>query len=323
MQVRALDRVLRASHHPRAALGAPGHLARLLRLLPPPGRAAPLRHRRADDLVGGRGALRRPEGRRNPPLIMGAYVLRRLLLIVPTLFGILLVNFVLVQFMPGGPVEQVLAELQQEGNALDRISGGGGGGGGGARARRRLPGRPGPAAGVHRRAGAAVRLRQAALAALPADAAQLPDLRFRRELLPLGQRRRPGAREDAGLDQPRPLVDAARLPDLDPARHPQGDEGRQPLRHRDQRRHHRRLRHPLLPLRGDAPRPLRRRLLLEALPAARPHLRQLGGALAHRQGARLLLAHHPAGDRLDHRRLRHHDAADQELASSTRSRSST
>ncbi|HRO11081.1 microcin C ABC transporter permease YejB [Amaricoccus sp.] len=61
---------------------------------------------------------------------MGAYILRRLLLIVPTLFGILLVNFVLVQFMPGGPVEQVLAELQQEGNALDRISGGGGGGGG-------------------------------------------------------------------------------------------------------------------------------------------------------------------------------------------------
>jgi microcin C transport system permease protein len=59
---------------------------------------------------------------------MGAYVLRRLLLIVPTLFGILLVNFVLVQFMPGGPVEQVLAQLQQEGDALDRISGGGGGG---------------------------------------------------------------------------------------------------------------------------------------------------------------------------------------------------
>jgi microcin C transport system permease protein len=56
---------------------------------------------------------------------MGAYILRRLALIVPTLFGILLVNFVLVQFMPGGPVEQVLAELQQEGNALDRISGGG------------------------------------------------------------------------------------------------------------------------------------------------------------------------------------------------------
>lgn len=61
---------------------------------------------------------------------MGAYILRRLLLIVPTLFGILLVNFLLVQFMPGGPVEQVLAELQQDAGALDRISGGGGGGGG-------------------------------------------------------------------------------------------------------------------------------------------------------------------------------------------------
>ncbi len=60
---------------------------------------------------------------------MGAYILRRLLLIVPTLFGILLVNFVLVQFMPGGPVEQVLAELQQDTGALDRIAGGGGGGG--------------------------------------------------------------------------------------------------------------------------------------------------------------------------------------------------
>ena len=60
---------------------------------------------------------------------MGAYILRRLLLIVPTLFGILLINFLLVQFMPGGPVEQVLAKLQQDAGALDRISGGGGGGG--------------------------------------------------------------------------------------------------------------------------------------------------------------------------------------------------
>ncbi len=58
---------------------------------------------------------------------MGAYILRRLLLIIPTLFGILLVNFVLVQFMPGGPVEQVLAQLQQETGTLDRITGGGGG----------------------------------------------------------------------------------------------------------------------------------------------------------------------------------------------------
>jgi microcin C transport system permease protein len=57
---------------------------------------------------------------------MGAYILRRLLLIVPTLFGILLVNFVLVQFMPGGPIEQVIAELESQTSATDRISGGGG-----------------------------------------------------------------------------------------------------------------------------------------------------------------------------------------------------
>jgi microcin C transport system permease protein len=58
---------------------------------------------------------------------MGAYVLRRLILMVPTLFGILLVNFVLTQFMPGGPIEQIIAELQSDVGALDRISGGGGG----------------------------------------------------------------------------------------------------------------------------------------------------------------------------------------------------
>ena len=55
---------------------------------------------------------------------MGAYILRRLLLIVPTLFGILLVNFILVQFMPGGPIEQVIAELESQTSATDRIAGG-------------------------------------------------------------------------------------------------------------------------------------------------------------------------------------------------------
>ena len=35
---------------------------------------------------------------------MGAYIIRRLLLIFPTLLGILIINFTLVQFVPGGPV---------------------------------------------------------------------------------------------------------------------------------------------------------------------------------------------------------------------------
>ena len=58
---------------------------------------------------------------------MFTYILRRLALIVPTLFGILLLNFVIIQFAPGGPVEQVLAELQgQAAGATARVSGGGG-----------------------------------------------------------------------------------------------------------------------------------------------------------------------------------------------------
>jgi len=57
---------------------------------------------------------------------MFAYILRRLALIVPTLFGIMVVNFVIVQFAPGGPVEQAIAEIQGTAVASTaRISGGG------------------------------------------------------------------------------------------------------------------------------------------------------------------------------------------------------
>lgn len=44
---------------------------------------------------------------------------------IPTLIGIMAVNFVLIQFVPGGPVEQVIAQLEDAGSATDRISGGG------------------------------------------------------------------------------------------------------------------------------------------------------------------------------------------------------
>lgn len=57
---------------------------------------------------------------------MGAYILRRTLLIIPTLIGIMVLNFALVQFLPGGPVEQVIAQLENSGNPLDRIGGDGG-----------------------------------------------------------------------------------------------------------------------------------------------------------------------------------------------------
>ena len=42
---------------------------------------------------------------------MLAYIFRRLLLIIPTLFGILLINFIIIQAAPGGPVEQMIAKL--------------------------------------------------------------------------------------------------------------------------------------------------------------------------------------------------------------------
>jgi microcin C transport system permease protein len=43
---------------------------------------------------------------------MWSYVLKRLLLMIPTLFGILLITFVIIQFVPGGPVEQMVAQFQ-------------------------------------------------------------------------------------------------------------------------------------------------------------------------------------------------------------------
>ena len=56
---------------------------------------------------------------------MGAYILRRLLLVIPTLLGIMIINFSLVQFVPGGPIEQILAEIQGEGDAFAGFAGGG------------------------------------------------------------------------------------------------------------------------------------------------------------------------------------------------------
>ena len=58
---------------------------------------------------------------------MLAYIIRRLALIIPTLFGIMLLNFAIIQFAPGGPVEQMIAQMQGEGvEATARFTGGGG-----------------------------------------------------------------------------------------------------------------------------------------------------------------------------------------------------
>ena len=58
---------------------------------------------------------------------MLAYTLRRLALMVPTLLGILLLSFVIIQFAPGGPVERIIAQLQgQDASGANRVGGGGG-----------------------------------------------------------------------------------------------------------------------------------------------------------------------------------------------------
>lgn len=55
---------------------------------------------------------------------MGAYIVRRLLLIIPTLLGIMIINFALTQFVPGGPIEQIIAQIEGEGDVFRNITGG-------------------------------------------------------------------------------------------------------------------------------------------------------------------------------------------------------
>ena len=58
---------------------------------------------------------------------MGAYIARRILLMIPTILGIMLISFAIVQFAPGGPVERIIAQLQGfDVGAAGRFSGGGG-----------------------------------------------------------------------------------------------------------------------------------------------------------------------------------------------------
>jgi len=59
---------------------------------------------------------------------LGAYILRRLALVIPTLFGVMLINFALTQFVPGGPIDQIQARFEGEGDAIQNLSGSEGGG---------------------------------------------------------------------------------------------------------------------------------------------------------------------------------------------------
>ena len=183
---------------------------------------------------------------------MIAYIIRRLLLMIPTLFGIMLVSFVVVQFAPGGPVERVIAQLSgADTGATSRISGAG----------RRLR----PARATARRATGVEAIDSKYRGAQGLDPEFIKSLEkqfgfdkpaHERFLLMLWNylrfdfgksyfrditRAAADQGEAAGLDLARHLDDAADLPDLDSARHPQGGARRLALRRLDLRRHHRRL----------------------------------------------------------------------------------
>ena len=58
---------------------------------------------------------------------MLAYILRRILLMIPTLFGIMLINFAIVQFAPGGPVDRIISQLKNTDAGSSRLGGSGAG----------------------------------------------------------------------------------------------------------------------------------------------------------------------------------------------------
>jgi microcin C transport system permease protein len=56
---------------------------------------------------------------------MGAYILKRLLLMIPTVLGVMLLTFLIVQFVPGGPIETMIARLENPGESGSQLDGGG------------------------------------------------------------------------------------------------------------------------------------------------------------------------------------------------------
>ena len=255
------------------------------------------------------GRPRPPKGRgsqvtaaRAPML---AYLVRRLLLFVPTLFGIMVVNFIVVQAAPGGPVELMISRLR--GQSVEATARVGGSGAGETRA--------GPSGGP---AGDVTDKYRGARGIDPELIRQLerqygfdrpaPE-RFVRMLrsylaFDFGSSFYRDRRVIDLIVEKLPVsislglwTDAARLPRVDPARHRQGRARRLDVRRLDQRRRHRRLRDPQLPVRHPADRPVRRAAASSTGSAPRPRLRPLAGALLAGPHRRLLLAHHAADRR--------------------------
>ena len=233
---------------------------------------------------------------------MLAYIARRLLLMIPTVFGIMLVSFAIVQFVPGGPVERAIAQLQGGETSStaefrrrrrDRR-------GRGRACRRRhflaLSRRAGARPQIHQGTGEAIRLRQAGDRAVLDPGSRLFHLQPRHELLPQHAGTAADQGEAAGLDVARAVDDADLLRDLDPARRRQGGARRLALRYLDLGRSDLRLCDSELPVRDPAGRAVLRRLVLADFSAPRPDLGQFRRSRLAAQDPRLSLAHHVAGD---------------------------
>ncbi len=83
---------------------------------------------------------------------MLAYIIRRILLMIPTLFGIMVINFFIIQAAPGGPVEQIIAQIK--GRAVDATVRVSGSAGDTAQSGQRQPGQPGGSTGSDKYRGA-------------------------------------------------------------------------------------------------------------------------------------------------------------------------
>jgi microcin C transport system permease protein len=222
---------------------------------------------------------------------MGAYILRRILLMIPTLFGIMAISFAVIQFAPGGPVEQVIAKLTgQGGDAADRLSGSSGDLGG----NNNFDPAGGEGSSKYR---GAQGLDPEFIAKLEKQFGfdKPPLERFFMMLwnyirFDFGESY---FRDVSVLDlilEKMPVSDLARH--LDPLLSymisiPLGIrkacQGRFELRHLDQRYHHHRLRHAGLPVRHPFDRGLCRRFVLRLVPVARPDLGEFRPALTRWQ----------------------------------------
>ena len=215
---------------------------------------------------------------------MWSYVLKRLLLMIPTLLGILTITFVIVQFVPGGPVEQMVSQLQ------------------GREAGARVPPRAAAAIGAGKgsmpcasrrsRSSTDSTSRRTSASSRCSGSSRASTWK---KLLPQQGRRQSHSRKASGLDQPWTVDFPLRLCDLAAAGNRQGGARRHAIRHGHDIHCAPRLCGPELRHGRCVARAVRGRFVRAMVSAARAHFGKLGGFEPPRKDRRLPLAHRLAG----------------------------